>query len=53
VTHDVAPHALVFGNPAYVHGYVCRCGHPLAQLQLDAEQYQHGWCSSCQQECVF
>ncbi len=30
VTADVPPHALVFGNPARVRGYVCVCGHPLA-----------------------
>lgn len=29
VTADVPPHALVYGNPARVHGYVCRCGEPL------------------------
>jgi serine acetyltransferase len=28
VTSDVPPHALVFGNPARVRGYVCVCGHP-------------------------
>jgi acetyltransferase-like isoleucine patch superfamily enzyme len=52
VTRDVAPHALVFGNPARLHGYVCRCGHPLTRLGLDAEQHWRGWCDSCQQECV-
>lgn len=26
VTHDVPPRALVFGNPARVHGFVCECG---------------------------
>jgi UDP-2-acetamido-3-amino-2,3-dideoxy-glucuronate N-acetyltransferase len=54
VTHDVAPHSLVFGNPACPHGYICRCGHPLAMLGLDAQQRQHptGWCSSCQREWV-
>ncbi len=26
VTKDVAPHALVFGNPARLRGYVCWCG---------------------------
>ena len=30
VTRDVPPHALVFGNPARPHGYVCRCAHPLS-----------------------
>ncbi len=26
VTKDVPAHALVFGNPAKIHGYVCACG---------------------------
>ena len=29
VTKDVPSHALVFGNPATVHGYVCDCGRSL------------------------
>jgi acetyltransferase-like isoleucine patch superfamily enzyme len=29
VTRDVPPHALVFGNPAQQHGWVCYCGKPL------------------------
>ncbi|MCA9524307.1 MAG: N-acetyltransferase [Myxococcales bacterium] len=29
VTRDVAPHALVVGNPARQHGWVCRCGEVL------------------------
>jgi acetyltransferase-like isoleucine patch superfamily enzyme len=52
VTHDVAPYTLVFGNPARPYGYVCRCGHPLAMLGLDAQQHPNGWCSSCQREWV-
>lgn len=30
VTQDVAPHALVAGNPARQAGYACECGHPMA-----------------------
>lgn len=26
VTTDVRQHGLVYGNPARIHGYVCRCG---------------------------
>jgi UDP-2-acetamido-3-amino-2,3-dideoxy-glucuronate N-acetyltransferase len=52
VTHDVAPHTLVFGNPARSHGYVCRCGHLLEVHGLDAQQHLTGWCSSCQREQV-
>lgn len=29
VTRDVPAHALVYGNPARVRGYVCRCGRRL------------------------
>jgi acyl-[acyl carrier protein]--UDP-N-acetylglucosamine O-acyltransferase len=29
VTRDVPPHGLVYGNPARLRGYVCRCGRPL------------------------
>src|SRR4051812_28494245 len=31
VTHDVSNHALVYGNPARQHGWVCACGHKLQQ----------------------
>jgi UDP-2-acetamido-3-amino-2,3-dideoxy-glucuronate N-acetyltransferase len=26
VTKDVPPYAMVYGNPARVHGYACECG---------------------------
>jgi len=29
VTSDVPDHGLVYGNPARLRGYVCRCGTPL------------------------
>ena len=29
VTDDIPPHALVYGNPARVRGFVCRCGRKL------------------------
>ena len=32
VTRNVAPHALVVGNPARQIGWVCRCGHPVARM---------------------
>jgi acetyltransferase-like isoleucine patch superfamily enzyme len=52
VTRDVPPHALVFGNPARPHGYVCRCAHPLSRLTQGEDGRMVGWCESCQQECV-
>ncbi|HVA38910.1 MAG TPA: acyltransferase [Candidatus Dormibacteraeota bacterium] len=33
VTRDVPPHALVYGNPARVHGYACECG-----IRIDFER---------------
>ncbi|UCC33555.1 MAG: N-acetyltransferase [Candidatus Bathyarchaeota archaeon] len=33
VTQNVPDHALVYGNPAKVHGYVCFCGEILIDLQ--------------------
>jgi UDP-2-acetamido-3-amino-2,3-dideoxy-glucuronate N-acetyltransferase len=52
VTHDVPPHALVFGNPARQHGYVCRCARPLTQLTSSSDGQLVGWCEHCQQQCV-
>lgn len=34
VTHDVPAHALAYGAPARVHGWVCECGHPLSTEHL-------------------
>lgn len=33
VTHNVPPHALVFGNPARQHGYVCYCARRLSDVR--------------------
>jgi acetyltransferase-like isoleucine patch superfamily enzyme len=42
VTRDVPEHALVFGSPARIRGWVCFCARP---LQVSG---QSGWCSTCQ-----
>ena len=52
VTRDVPPHALVFGNPARLHGYVCRCARRLTDIHEQNGQLV-GWCATCGQECVF
>jgi len=31
VTNDVPPHALTYGNPAEISGFVCRCGRKLVK----------------------
>jgi UDP-2-acetamido-3-amino-2,3-dideoxy-glucuronate N-acetyltransferase len=52
VTRDVPPHALVFGNPARQHGYVCRCARRLTNVhEHDGELV--GWCQTCDRECRF
>lgn len=52
VTRDVPPHALVFGNPARQHGYVCRCSRRLNKVHEEDGELA-GWCEACQQECRF
>jgi UDP-2-acetamido-3-amino-2,3-dideoxy-glucuronate N-acetyltransferase len=32
VTHDVPDYAVVYGNPARVHGWTCRCGEKLGPM---------------------
>lgn len=41
VTKNVPAHALVMGNPARIHAYVCECGNKLNDT---------GFCTSCNQE---
>ena len=46
VTRDVPPHALVFGNPARQHGYVCRCARKLADV-FEQNGLLVGRCEKC------
>ncbi|MFH1235494.1 MAG: acyltransferase, partial [Parcubacteria group bacterium] len=41
VTRDIPDYALVYGNPAHIHGWMCECGE---KLQFSDE---YGHCSSC------
>ncbi len=43
VTRDVPDHALVFGNPARLQGWVCTCGR---RLRVEPGR-QRGWCEDC------
>ena len=45
VTGDVPAHGLVYGNPARLHGYVCRCGQRVSQQ--DSHQWKCEVCSEC------
>ena len=51
VTKDVPAHALVYGNPARLQGYVCRCAHSLADVQ-ERDGKLTGWCEACNQACI-
>lgn len=46
VTRSIPDYALVFGNPARQHGYVCRCGQRLGDVEQQAEALV-GYCSAC------
>lgn len=48
VTHDVADHELVMGNPARRHGIACRCGQALADAP-DGSPFV-GRCPRCNTE---
>ena len=43
VTRDVPAHALIFGNPARLHGYACRCASRLTEVREQDGQLM-GWC---------
>jgi UDP-2-acetamido-3-amino-2,3-dideoxy-glucuronate N-acetyltransferase len=47
VTRDVPDQGLVYGNPARLHGYVCRCGRKLIEMRQTPEGLR-GTCPSCQ-----
>jgi acetyltransferase-like isoleucine patch superfamily enzyme len=46
VTKDVPPHALVYGNPAKIHGFVCRCGEKLTKIREYRDRVSMR-CKSC------
>jgi UDP-2-acetamido-3-amino-2,3-dideoxy-glucuronate N-acetyltransferase len=46
VTHDVPDHALVYGQPARIQGWVCFCARRLRV------QNGEGWCEHCQRRVM-
>jgi UDP-2-acetamido-3-amino-2,3-dideoxy-glucuronate N-acetyltransferase len=46
VSRDVPDYALVIGNPARVHGYVCPCGYRLVEIANENGALT-GRCSTC------
>lgn len=49
VTRDVPDHALVFGNPARIHGFVCDCGMKLEKKEKKKDLVIFR-CSECGKE---
>lgn len=45
VTHDVPDHALVYGRPARIKGWVCTCARRLVVRQTQGAI--EGWCQAC------
>lgn len=52
VTHDVPDYALVVGNPARIRGFVCTCGHKLAESSRQNGQVVAN-CQHCGQDIIF
>jgi UDP-2-acetamido-3-amino-2,3-dideoxy-glucuronate N-acetyltransferase len=46
VTHDVPDHALVYGNPTRIQGWVCVCARRFTELRR-IETRVEGWCAAC------
>lgn len=50
VTCDVPDHALVFGNPARIKGFVCECGAKLKKKEKKKNMVIMS-CTQCKKEC--
>ena len=49
VTKDIPPHALAYGNPAKIKGFVCRCGRTLTKGE-ESHQRILMRCPSCNEK---
>ena len=47
VTKSIPPHALVYGNPAKLRGFVCYCGRKLVEKLMEKENSVTYRCSQC------
>jgi len=51
VTKDVPDHGLVYGNPAQLHGFVCKCGQRLESAEPQDDMV-HLPCTKCDGEVI-
>lgn len=52
VTRDIPDHALAWGNPAQVHGFVCPCGERLEKVgDIDSEKVST-YCPKCSKQII-
>jgi UDP-2-acetamido-3-amino-2,3-dideoxy-glucuronate N-acetyltransferase len=51
VTHNVPDYALVYGNPARLHGFVCPCGARLATGETNDSNFK-ATCTKCGSETL-
>jgi UDP-2-acetamido-3-amino-2,3-dideoxy-glucuronate N-acetyltransferase len=49
ITKDFPPHALAYGNPASLRGFVCKCGRQL-KTKKEEERQIIMRCASCEEE---
>ncbi len=49
VTKDVPDHAMMYGNPAKLHGFVCECGRPVSKTKTTKTNIFF-ICSECKKE---
>lgn len=50
VTRNVADYAIVYGNPARLHGWMCCCGLKLGSLQSAIDGEEKSTCQGCGRE---
>ena len=49
VTKDIPPHAIAYGNPAKIRGFVCKCGRRLIKEE-ERQKYILMKCPSCDEK---
>lgn len=51
VTKDVPDYGLVYGNPAKLNGYVCKCGNKITKIE-EIKNKLILFCSNCKEKII-